>query len=1209
MPRVNRKKAVTVLKEKSCSVVGIGASAGGLEAFTNLLKNLPADTGMAFVFIQHLAPKHESVLDEILSRNTKMPVHTVKNNERLKPNNVYVIPPDKDISISGATLNLKEPLITRGQHMPIDRFFSSLADARGAGAVGIVLSGTAHDGTSGLKAIKAAGGITFAQDEKSAQYADMPRNAVASGFVDLVLSPQEIAWELAKINRFPYLRYPKMMSEGSEFPEKGDAFGRIFFMLSRATGVDFTFYKRPTINRRIKRRMLICKVARMEDYVEFLRANKAELQALYEDILISVTDFFREPEVYAAVRKKVFPALIKNRPSGIPIRIWVPGCATGEEAYSIAIFFQEFMRSKAVDIPVQIFATDISEKAIARARAGIYPESIKANVPPEILRRFFVKTESGYRINKSIREMCVFAKHNLIKDPPFSNMDFISCRNLLIYLGSVLQKNVIPMLHYALKPGGFLLLGVSEGIGGFSNLFSPIDKKRKIYLRKQGRRLLEYEFTPERYKVAQGERVDAAFEKVRDVLDPQEEADRILLNKYVPTAVLITGEMETLRFWGHTTPYLEHVTGKASLDFLRMVRDDLAMDVRSVIHEAQSKKISVKKENIKFRCDGRYKYVDIEVVPIKAHVPGEDCFLVLFEQPAMVALSEGMEVVPVETKRVKVNSEQRDREITRLQNELDKSREYAQSVVERQETATEELKSSLEELQSTNEELQSTNEELETAKEELQSTNEELATVNEELENRNVELDKLNNDLINLLSSVNIPIVMLGEDLCIRRFNSPAQKMFNIIPSDVGRKFTNIKPDIDMPDPEEMILGVIESLKGKEMEVRDSKGHWYDLVIRPYVTMDKKIDGVVISVVDIDRLKRVLEEVERFRAYAESVIQTIREPLVVLDPDLKVAMANRSFYRYFKMTPGETVCKFIYDLGGKEWDIPRLRQLLGDILPKKTQFEDFEMEHDFPRIGQKTLLLNARRIVAEQGKPDFILLAFEDITERRRTEEIKTNMVRDITHSLKTPLATVKMCVGESSVAMKSGDVEKTGVLHSIMCNNIDIALRNVDNILEAELLKRPGSLSEKKMISLRKVTEEVIRDFTGQVGRKDLVLKVDIPKSADDIRANKKEMKMLLSNIIDNAIKFTDKGRVTLSARAEGKMLRIKVRDTGVGVSAKDMARVFDSFYKSHITVPGVGIGLTICKGIVRKYGGDIRILSKGKNKGTTIIITLPRN
>jgi two-component system, chemotaxis family, CheB/CheR fusion protein len=971
-------------------IVGIGASAGGLEAFTQLLGHLPQKTGMALVFIQHLTPKHESALPELLGRATRIPVCEVKEGMVVEPDRVYVIPPNTNMALQRNRLRLlpRTPAI---QHLPIDYFLRSLAEEAGNRAIGVILSGTASDGALGLKAIKAGGGVTFAQDEHSAKYADMPRNAQSAGGVDFVLPPEAIARELVRIARLPFLPEPPR-AEGQELPSDGEEdLHKIFAMLRTTAGVDFTFYKHTTIKRRIKRRMVLHKLHALKDYVTYLREHRLELDALYQDILIHVTGFFRDPEVFEELKKKVFPSLVKDRRPNVPIRIWVPGCSTGEEVYSIAISLLEVLGDSANATEIQIFGTDISGEALEAARSGLYMENVSADVSPDRLRRFFVKTPRGYQILKSIRDMCVFARQDAVKDPPFSRLDLISCRNLLIYLGTILQRRVIPIFHYALKPTGFLLLGTSETLGSFADNFTLVDKKHKIYAKKPGALRPALNFANVLPELGTG-RLAAlpGIEEPAKIFDVQKEADRILLAQFAPAAVIVNSHQEIVHFRGRTGPYLEPLPGQASFSLPKMAREGLLLELRAALQKSKRDDLPVRKERVQVRSDRGTREVDLEVIPVRGPSEAEPYFLILFQDSIPRAHAE-IDKAGAKGAKFRAAIDKREKqEIRLLREELDRTRSTLRSSVEDQETTNEELKSANEEILSSNEELQSTNEELETAKEELQSTNEELNTLNEELQNRNLELSGANNDLLNLLASVNIPILMLGSDLRIRRFTPQAQRLLNLIPTDLGRPITDIKPNFNLPQLEELITEAIDTITIKEQEVQGNNSHWYSMQIRPYRTTENKLDGAVIAWIDITSLKASLEHVT---AYAQSIVETAHESLLVLDQELRVKTVNRTFYKTFRVSPEETEGQFLYDLGNGQWNIPQLRTLLEQVVPRRGSVENFEVDHDFPQLGHRQMRLNARRI-EQQGGETMILLAIDDISEMRRAEA----SLRDLSH-------------------------------------------------------------------------------------------------------------------------------------------------------------------------------------------------------------------
>ena len=962
-------------------IVGVGASAGGFEAFIPLISDLPEDTGMAFVLIQHLDPKHESQLSELLARTTSLPLREAENGMPIQPNHIYVIPPNVNMTMAGGNLRL-QPRKPGLPHMPVDVFLRSLAATQQNRAIGIILSGTGTDGTLGMEAIKGEGGITFAQDEKSAKFFGMPGSVISTGSADMVLPPAGMARELVRIARHPYLgQTPKAVKRKSPpsgsatteadalFLEKEDFLQTLFSLLRSRTGVDFSLYKHSTLRRRILRRMLLHKIDNLSAYVDYLRVHVVEVDALFNDLLINVTGFFRDPRVFETLRRRIIPRLLKHRTNDSALRIWVAGCSSGEEAYSMAMIVTEIFETNRTRVNAQIFATDVSEVSLEKARAGIYPENIALDVSPERLRRFFVKTNGKYQVSKAIRDMCVFARQNLVVDPPFSNVDLISCRNVLIYLGPLLQKKIMPVFHYALKPNGFLLLGSSEAIGSVSDLFSLADKKNKLYSKKVGTdrpgftlaRGRAHDSKPEPSRPG-----TAGFSSQVKAMDLQQYVDRLILSKWSPAAVVVNGQMDALLFRGQTGKYLEHAPGSASLNLLKMVRESLVLDLRTAVANAVKQDVPVRQESASLLADEQLRFVTIEVVPFQLTPSSERLFLILFKEgPSSAASAEA-------GPRTSSTNLKDRREITKLRQELALSRESHQAIIEEQEATNEELKSANEEIQSSNEELQSTNEELETAKEELQSTNEELTTLNEELQTRNLELSESNNDLTNLLASVNVAIIMLGNDLTIRRFTPMAEKMFNLIPSDVGRRLSDLNRNIVMPDLDTSIREVVDSLTSVEREVQDRDSRWYSLRIRPYRTRENKIDGAVILLVDIDEQKRAVE----------LLMSTVKQPLLSLYPDLRVKRANEAFYSTFHATVDETENHFIYDLGKGHWNIPRLRTLLEHTLTKQQQVDDFEVEADFPELGRRKMRLDARSY-AEDGKgTKLILLAIKELNAR-----------------------------------------------------------------------------------------------------------------------------------------------------------------------------------------------------------------------------------
>ena len=843
-------------------VVGIGASAGGLEAFTELLRYLPEQTGMAFVLVQHLDPTHGSVLQEILARTTKIPVSEVTDGVVIRRDHVYVIPANANMVIEDGCLRLVPRDAVRGRNMPIDHFFCSLAERRGEQAIAVVLSGTASDGTLGCGAVKTAGGITFAQDEKSAKYGGMPRSAVYSGCIDFVLPPKSIAQELVRIGRHPYVARATADSESAS-AAGSETVHALLVMLREATGVDFTEYKPTTLQRRIKRRIVLHRLEKLEDYLAYIKSNPGELEELYRDVLINVTGFFRDPEAFEALASTVLPAILQaRRAEDGPLRFWVPGCSTGEEAYSIAIVLTEYLwdhapKSSASANAVQIFATDISDSALDRARIGVYSEAAVSDVSPERLKRFFLPQSNGFQISKAVREMCIFAKQNVAKDPPFSNLDLVSCRNLLIYLGPVLQRRVIPALHYALRPNGYLILGGSETLGLFADQFIVVDKKSRIYRKKPTSARLATFFTPQphEYRKVGGVQVS---KPAQSGLSIEKEVDRLLVNRFVPASVVVNDALEIVQFRGKTGAYLEPAAGQPTFSLSKMAREGLLIDLREALIHAKKDHQPVRKQGVRIKSDAGTREIDLEVIPVRGETSSENYYVIVFQESLTDGAARpkrGAKKRPEKRNPANSERERSDREIAHL-------REQLQALIEDHETTLEEYKSSNEELLSANEELQSTNEEMETAKEELQSTNEELTTLNEELQNRNAELSMSNNDMVNLLSNVSLPIVMVGDDLRIRRFTPLAEKLLNFCAADIGRRLAEIRPNLVGVDLDSIVRDTIESGTSHEQEVQGQHDR-YLMRVRPYKTWNNKIEGAVITFLDIDAIRLTLEESRR----------------------------------------------------------------------------------------------------------------------------------------------------------------------------------------------------------------------------------------------------------------------------------------------------------------------------------------------------------
>jgi len=963
----NATDATDVPVRGSFPIVAVGASAGGLAPTVEVLRDLGPQPGVAIVVIHHLDPTHASGLVDILSRATALPVAAALDGVRVERDHVYVVPPNAGLLIGQGVLKVVPRLEEGGLHLPIDRFCESLALDRDGLAVGVVLSGSGFDGTEGIKAIKREGGIALAQDATAA-FGSMPESAIATGCVDFILPPAGLARELARIGAHaPSFIAP--LPRGVDEPE----YPRILAAMRKVSGVDFASYKHSTIQRRIQRRLFLRGLTDLGAYAELLARDPAEIAKLCEEVLIHVTGFFREPEAFEALRTNVFPKLCADRARDAPIRVWVPGCSTGEEVYSIAISLLEFLGEAHKDLPVQIFGTDLSLPIIEKARAGWYPDGIERDLSSERLQRFFTKDGGGYRIRRDVRDLCVFARHDVTRDPPFSAMDLVSCRNLMIYLGPELQDRVVALLHYALKESGFLALGSSETVRAFPG-FAAVDGKNKIYARTSAasRPRLDFATLPSLWDDSRpGSVTPPSLD--RRPSDVHREADRLVLAEFAPPGVVVTDDLAIVQFRGQTGPFLEPVPGVASLDLMRMAREELRVPLRRAIDQARATQAPAREPGITLVGGEKRRAVTLEVIPFAVHSAEQRFFLVLFEDsvPGGVA-TETSKITPI------ADGDQVAESV--LRKELVSTRQYLESVIEQGEATNEELKAANEEIVSSNEELRSTNEELQSAKEELQATNEELRTLNDQLSERNVEATRLSDDLTNVLTSIEIPIVIVGRDLRLRRFTPAAEKLFGLLDTDLGRPLGDGRAFVAVaPAAVGLIHKVLEHLGSEHCTIQDPGGRWYHLLVRPYVTLEGRIDGAVIAARDIDAETRAAEGLTAARKYAEDIVETIREGLVVLDRDLRARSTNMAFQRTFRLPPSEIEGRRLDELGRPELADPALRSLLEGLRGGATA-EGFRLEHRDEVGGLRVLMLNARHI---QGT-DLFLIALEDATEVER---------------------------------------------------------------------------------------------------------------------------------------------------------------------------------------------------------------------------------
>jgi two-component system CheB/CheR fusion protein len=949
----------------------VGASAGGLEPLQAFFRELPTDTGAAYVVITHQKAGRVSLLPELLGRETEMPVHEAAEGMHVRPNTVYVGTDQGTMEIADGELRFGVDEPTPAVGKAIDRFLRSLAADCEELAACVILSGAGSDGTVGAREIKGTGGLVMAQEPTSAKYASMPSSVQSTGLADFILPPDQLPAKLAEYLQEPFVgRAVKAVAAPRLSPE---AVRRVLVALRGQTGQDFTGYKESTMSRRIERRMAVQRIEKPVDYAALLRESRHEAIALVRELLISVTRFFRDPAAFEALANCAIPEMLAGRDDGYVIRVWVPGCATGEEAYSVAILLYEQMQRLGKPHRVQVFATDLDERAIEHARAGFYPQGIADDVSAERLERYFTPADGGYRIEKDIREMMVFAVQNLIKDPPFMRLDLLICRNVLIYLQPELQKKILPVFHYALRPGGVLFLGSSESLAGQDELFESLDGRWKILRRSElpSGKHPSLELPVLRGDKPKGERTTK--KRPPGAARTAETLQRAILSRFAPPSVVVDGQGQVVYIQGRTGLYLEPPEGSPSADLLKMCREGLASSLASALRNVRSSGQSTRRHRVRVRSNGDYSEVDLTVAPLEDDQALRDMLLVTFTPSKALPGTPEQDASSTDTEA--------DDDRQQLERELLYTRESLQSTVEELETANEELQSSNEELQSTNEELQSANEELETSKEEMQALNEELKTVNDELEAKVEDLARANDDMNNLLNSMQVATVFLDGHLRVKRYTDKAKESIPLIESDVGRPISDLAVQLDTSELPERCRRVLATLVPDEFEAVGPRGGRHLVRIMPYRTADNVIDGVVVTIVELPGSQVGQINAEGARDFFKSIVNTVREPLLVLDDDLRVQAVNESFCKVFDTAREESLSRLIYRLGNGQWDVPALRELLEHILPEDEAVDDFEVSHEFPRLGQRTFRLNARRLKGGGQTPNnLILLAMQDVT-------------------------------------------------------------------------------------------------------------------------------------------------------------------------------------------------------------------------------------
>jgi two-component system CheB/CheR fusion protein len=1202
----------------------MGASAGGLAAFETFFTRMSPDSGMAFVLVQHLASDHTSLLPSLLARYTQMPVQQATATLPVEPNHVYIIPPDATMTIAGGRLHVLSPSEEpRGHRTPIDQFFRSLAADQGEYAVCILLSGTGTDGTMGLRAVKEYGGMAMAQTPETAQYDSLLRSAIATGLVDHILPVEDMPARLRE--------YAVHLTTGRR-EDTGNHLPTIYRLLQRQTGHDFSQYKESTIRRRLQRRMQALQLDAVGTYIERLQHDATEVDFLFKDMLIGVTHFFRDPAAFAALEQTVIPQLFADKGANAQVRVCVCGCATGEEAYSLAMLLREHMDRLTVVPRVQVFATDIDAQALEMARRGIYPEGIAEHLTPERLGRFFVKQDHTYQVKPELREMCLFTVHSFTKDPPFARLDLLSCRNVLIYLGSELQHRLLRLFHYALRADGYLFLGPSETLPGQSELFRPLGQHR-IFQKTDHVVHAPVEFPLTDVRWLPPRPGDASGTSRSSAVGQLNRLERTILEHYAPACVICTAQGEAVYFGCRTGRYLEPPAGAPNVNLVNMARAGLRLPLRTALHQAVTTQQRVVQERVQVHINGGVQPVTLVVEPLPGFDDNISLYMVLFQD---VGPTESP--APAEPGAAPPGSE--EAYLHALEQELRATRERLSTIIEELETTNEELSSA-------NEELQSTNEELELSKEELQSLNEELETVNAELCRKVDTLDQTNSDLQNLLDSTQIATIFLDTTLGIKNFTPAISTVLPLRSSDLGRPLGDLAPRFADVDLIGAARDVLRTLAWQERYVRTTDGNAQYLVrLGPYRTVANVINGVVITFTDVTALQQAEEAARAAQIYAESIVATIREPLLVLDATLHVRSANRAFYTVFQVTPAETEGFLLYELGNGQWNIPALRQLLEELLPQQQVLEDFEVTHDFPGIGPRTMRLNARQLFDTASNTALILLAMEDITVRRQAEAVLQQthdelerqveestaalhhelaehqrlehevqqaahfamlgrLAAGVSHEIRNPLAAVFLQVELLAEELQQPTPNSPAVLVEVLAD-IKVQLVRLEDLVQdylslvrvAHIVRAPQDLGAAVLSWAAEVQE--------QATASGVTIHLQGLAELGTVAFHANTLRRAVLNLLQNALDAMPQGgTLTLAGQGIATQVHMQVQDTGSGIPATLIEQIFVPLYT---TKPGgTGLGLYIVQEIVAAHGGQVTVQSI-EGHGSTFTITLPR-
>ncbi|SAL84602.1 chemotaxis protein [Caballeronia arvi] len=1220
------------------AVVGMGASAGGIEALLNFFENAPSDMDMAFVVIVHLPANHMSRADEVLQRVTDMPVRQVASTTAIEKNHIYINAPGKHLEMSEGRLEALDRAGAQGSPTTIDHFFATLATAHGTRAIGIVMSGSGSDGAAGLSRIKEMGGITVAQKPEDAHFAEMPQHAITTRQVDFILPAAEMPEKLLDLwNNAKKIRLP--ITDGGESAEKDQtpaagsaerALSDVLMQLRVRTGHDFRHYKRATILRRIERRMQVNGLRDIGAYRDFLRANPDETTSLLADMLIGVTQFFRDRDAFDALRRDVVPTLLDATKGETQLRVWVPGCSTGEEAYSLAIMLAQARESAGFETTYQVFATDIDEPAISQARAGSYLGSISSDVPTDLLRRYFKQEGGRYQIVKSVRERILFAAHSLLRDPPFSHLDLISCRNVLIYLDRAVQRQVLELFHFALRAGGYLFLGTAESADTADDLFTIVDKKSRIY---RARTVLNRVKPPVAFPSLGpsniGPREDISPSTVQANIASGPEAPerrnfsfaalhQRVLEEYAPPSVVVDRDSNIVHLSATAGRFLRHGGGELSSNIMALVLPELRLDLRTTLFRAHQTGSSVEARRVKLIQDGRTMWVNMTVRPFHDAGVNADFFLVLFDEVQEHMADEGLP-----------EDKGQDPLLMQLERELHHTREQLATTIEQHETTVEELKASNEELQAINEELRSATEELESSKEELQSVNEELTTVNAELQARVEDTAKANDDLQNIIASTEIATVFVDKQIRVKRFTTSATRVFKLIDVDIGRSLFDITHSLRYSSLADDVKQAFETLKLIEREVESSDGKWYLMRLLPYRTADDRIDGAVLTLIDITARHLAEESArigeQRLRLVAQS---TNDYAIIVQDPNGVIVTWNAGAERIFGFAEKEVVGKNIALIYSHDDRTARVPAHERDIAASEGRADD-ERWH----VTRDERRVYCSGVVTPISDPSFTGFAkiARDLTERKlredanrdalahehaeREKETLSNQLKDdfiamLSHALKHPLNLIGMKAEILPRLPETRGIEAVRETADSIRRAVRGQAQIIDDLLDLSRV-RTGKLALSIVpVDVAAVLARIVDVTESEAAQREIRMRTTHPGEPVYAFADAVRCEQILWNLVSNALKFTDHGgAVDLTIARDGGMVRIDVADTGQGIEASALPHIFDMYRQGtrNPTAAGLGIGLALAKQLVEMHGGRIEACSEGLGHGSTLSVWLP--